>query len=83
MKKMTLNAIAVMLLASLSTFSNAAVPDSSPAAHGGHQHGVDHKRKLERFEERGQQHEPSLARRRLASRPCLGAKTKVSRKSKV
>jgi len=41
MKKMTSNAIAIMLLASLSTFSNAAVPDSSPAAHGGHQHGAN------------------------------------------
>ena len=40
MKKMTLNAIAVMLLASLSTFSIAAVPDSNPAAHSGHQHGA-------------------------------------------
>ncbi|WP_308925929.1 hypothetical protein [Janthinobacterium sp. J1-1] len=41
MKKMTLNAIAVMLLASLSTFSIAAVPDSNPAAHSGHQHGAN------------------------------------------
>ena len=41
MKKMTSNAIAIMLLASLSTFSNAAVPDSSPVAHSGHQHGAN------------------------------------------
>ena len=41
MKKMTLNAIAIMLLACLSTFSIAAVPDSSAATHSGHQHGAN------------------------------------------
>ena len=46
------------------------------------QHGVDHKGKLERFKQRAQ-HEASLARRRLASRPCFGAKTKAAKNSSV
>ena len=43
---------------------------------------IDHKRKLERGQEQVQ-HAASLARRRLASRPCFGAKIKVMRNSSV
>ena len=43
---------------------------------------IDHKRKLERGQEQVQ-HAASLARRRLASRPCFGAKIKVMRNNSV
>ena len=43
---------------------------------------VDHKRKLERGQEQIQ-HAASPARRRLANRPCFGAKIKVMRNSSV
>ncbi|MGK5076675.1 hypothetical protein [Janthinobacterium sp. ZB1P44] len=40
MKKMTLNAMAEMSMASRSSFSNAAVPDGNTSAHSGHPHGA-------------------------------------------